>query len=83
MVYFYYFSLSFTKNIQEGNNMSKICCFIGHRNVKKTTKLREKLTDTVRWLITEKEVDKKIWHGIYKGVNVCTEKEKNVSFIQE
>lgn len=26
---------------------------------------------------------KKIWHGIYKGVNVCTEKEKNVSFIQE
>ena len=25
--------------------MSKICCFIGHRNVKKTAKLREKLTD--------------------------------------
>lgn len=36
----------------------KVCCFIGHRNVEKTPKLREKLTNTVRWLITEKGVDK-------------------------
>ena len=35
----------------------KVYCFIGHRNVKKTAKLREKLTDTSRWLITEKEVE--------------------------
>lgn len=38
--------------------MGKVCCFIGHRNVKKTTELKEKLINTVRWLITEKGVNK-------------------------
>ena len=36
----------------------KVCCFIGHRNVKKTTELKEKLMNTVRWLISEKDVSK-------------------------
>lgn len=53
--------------------MSKICCFIGHRNVKKTAKLREKLTDTLRWLITEKEVDKFLFGSKSNFDDFCQE----------
>ena len=53
--------------------MSKICCFIGHRNVKKTANLREKLTDTVRWLITEKEVDKFLFGSKSNFDDFCQE----------
>ena len=53
--------------------MSKICCFIGHRNVKKTAKLREKLTDTVRWLITKKEVDQFLFGSKSSFDDFCRE----------
>ena len=36
--------------------MGKVCCFIGYRNIEKTPKLREKLTNTICQLITEKGV---------------------------
>ena len=36
----------------------KVCCFIGHRKIEKTPELREKLINTVRWLITEKDTSK-------------------------
>ena len=53
--------------------MSKICSFIGHRNVKKTAKLREKLTDTLCWLITEKEVDKFLFGSKSNFDDFCQE----------
>lgn len=58
--------------------MSKICCFIGHRNVKKTAKLREKLTDTVRWLITEKEVDQFLFGSKSNFDDFCQEVVKGL-----
>ena len=36
----------------------KVCCFIGHRNVETTPELKERLINTVRWLITENGVNK-------------------------
>ena len=42
----------------KGVDMEKVCSFFGHRKIEKTTKLREQLINTVRWLITEKGVSK-------------------------
>ena len=38
--------------------MEKVCSFFGHRKIEKTPELRERLINTVRWLITEKGVSK-------------------------
>lgn len=53
--------------------MGKVCCFIGHRNVKKTTELKEKLTKTLHWLITEKEVDKFLFGSKSNFDDFCQE----------
>ena len=58
--------------------MSKKCCFIGHRNIKKTAKLREKLTDTVRWLITEKDVDQFLFGSKSNFDDFCQEVVKGL-----
>ena len=38
--------------------MEKVCSFFGHRKIEKTPELRERLINTVRWLITEQGVSK-------------------------
>lgn len=53
--------------------MGKVCCFIGHRNVKKSAKLREKIINTVCWLITEKEVDQFLFGGKSNFDDFCQE----------
>lgn len=53
--------------------MGKVCCFIGHRNVKRTVELREKITNTVRWLITEKEVDQFLFGSKSNFDDFCQE----------
>ena len=58
--------------------MSKKCCFIGHRNVKKTTELKEKLINTVRWLITEKSVDKFLFGSKSNFDDFCQEVVKEL-----
>ncbi len=37
--------------------MNKSCCFIGHRKIENTSKLKEILIDTITDLITNKKVD--------------------------
>lgn len=58
--------------------MSKKCCFIGHRNVKKTPELREKLVNTVRWLITEKEVEQFLFGSKSSFDDFCQEVVKEL-----
>ena len=58
--------------------MGKVCCFIGHRNVKKTTELKEKLMNTVRWLITEKGVDKFLFGSKSNFDDFCQEVVKGL-----
>ena len=56
----------------------KVCCFIGHRNVKKTTELKEKLMNTVRWLISEKDVSKFLFGGKSYFDDFCQEVVKEL-----
>ena len=56
----------------------KACCFIGHRNVKKTTELKEKLVNTIRWLITEKGVDKFLFGSKSNLDDFCQEVVKEL-----
>jgi uncharacterized phage-like protein YoqJ len=56
----------------------KVCCFIGHRNVKKTLELREKLTNTIRWLITENGVDKFLFGSKSNFDDFCQEVVKEL-----
>lgn len=58
--------------------MGKVCCFIGHRNVKKTTELKEKLINTVRWLITEKGVNKFLFGSKSNFDDFCQEVVKEL-----
>lgn len=58
--------------------MGKVCCFIGHRNVKKTTELKEKLINTVRWLITENGVDKFLFGSKSNFDDFCQEVVKEL-----
>ena len=58
--------------------MGKVCCFIGHRNVKKTTELKEKLMNTVRWLIIEKSVDKFLFGSKSNFDDFCQEVVKEL-----
>ena len=58
--------------------MGKVCCFIGHRNVKKTNKLKEKLMNTVRWLIIEKGVDKFLFGSKSNFDDFCQEVVKEL-----
>ena len=58
--------------------MGKVCCFIGHRNVKKTTELKEKLMKTVRWLITEKGVDQLLFGSKSNFDDFCQEVVKEL-----
>ena len=38
--------------------MEKVCSFFGHRKIEKTPELRERLINTVSWLISEQGVSK-------------------------
>ena len=58
--------------------MGKVCCFIGHRNVKKTTELKEILINTVRWLITEKGVNKFLFGSKSNFDDFCQEVVKEL-----
>ena len=58
--------------------MGKVCCFIGHRNVKKTTELKEKLTKTVCGLITENGVDKFLFGSKSNFDDFCQEVVKEL-----
>ena len=58
--------------------MGKVCCFIGHRNVKKTTELKEKLTKTVCGLITENGVDKFLFGSKCNFDDFCQEVVKEL-----
>ena len=58
--------------------LENTCCFIGHRNVKKTTELKEKLTKTVCWLITENGVDKFLFGSKSTFDDFCQEVVKEL-----
>jgi uncharacterized phage-like protein YoqJ len=58
--------------------MGKVCCFIGHRNVKKTTELKEKLTKKVSGLITENGVDKFLFGSKSNFDDFCQEVVKEL-----
>ena len=53
--------------------MGKVCSFFGHRKIEKTPELREKLITTVRWLITEKEVDQFLFGSKSSFDDFCQE----------
>ena len=56
----------------------KVCCFIGHRNVEKTAELREKLTNAIRQLITEKGVNKFLFGSKSNFDDFCQEVVKEL-----
>ena len=58
--------------------MGKACCFVGHRNVEKTLKLREKLMSTIRSLIVEKNVDRFLFGSKSKFDDFCQEVVKEL-----
>ena len=40
----------------QDTDRNKTCCFIGHRNIKKSEELKNKMLETIEHLIKEKEV---------------------------
>ena len=43
--------------MKENNEKVRVCCFVGHRKIKITSDLVEKLTKTIETLIKEKEIN--------------------------
>ena len=58
--------------------MDNVCCFIGHRNVEQTPELRQKLTNIVRWLITEKGVSRFLFGDKSSFDDFCQEVVKGL-----
>ena len=49
------------------------CCFVGHRTIKETVELREKLTAEIERLITEEKVDTFLFGSKSEFDRVCLE----------
>ena len=57
----------------DGTMCKKTCCFIGHRKIEETSKLKSNLLKTIERLITENKVDTFLFGSKSQFNNSCWE----------